>query len=219
MTLGTIQEFDFATNLPEALLWQFDDATRLKTLISEKQAWYDRAQRDFWTDWYRDVFDLRTANDFGLSVWSIILNFPLVANATPSEDRPVFGFGEENLNFYESNFGRDSGGAISLDTEQKRLILQLRYFQLITTGCVPEINEFMKHIFGNEGTVYVLDGLDMTAEYVFHFFPNSRILFVLENFDVLPRPAGVRLRVLITPGDSFGFDPYYLNFNNSNFSD
>lgn len=219
MSLGTIQKFDYATDLAEALLWRYDAALRLQALIAGKQAWYDGAHTQFWEDWYRDVFDLRTANDFGLNVWAIILNVPLIANAPPSDDRPVFGFGDNNLNFYESNFGRDTGGVVTLDTEQKRLILRLRYFQLTTAGCVPEVNTFLKHIFGDLGSCYVLDGLDMTAEYVFHFFPPSRILYVFENFDVLPRPAAVRLRILINPGDSFGFDPYYLNFENSNFAD
>lgn len=218
MTLGAVQQFDFGLNLSEALLWQYNDAIRLQTLIAEKQTWYDGAQTQFWNDWYRDVFDLRTANDFGLAVWSIILNVPLVANAPPTDDRPVFGFGVNNLNFFVSNFGRDTGGAVSLTTEQKRLILRLRYFQLITTGCVPEINVFLAQLFATEGPVYLLDGLDMTGEYVFRFFPASKILFVFENFDILPRPAGVRLRILVNPGDSFGFDPYYLNFENSNFS-
>lgn len=217
MTFGTIQTFDFSVRLEEALLWQYEAAVRLQKLITGKQEWYDVAQSQFWNDWYRDVFDLRTANDFGLSVWAIILNMPLVATTPPTDDRPVFGFGPPNLNFFESNFGSDAGGAILLDTEQKRLILRLRYFQLITRGAIPEINRFLKLLFSDQGPVYVLDGLDMTMTYVFGFVPSSRLRFVLENFDILPRPAGVEIDILVNPRDSFGFAPYYSNFENSNF--
>lgn len=213
-----IQKFNYDIDLTQALLWQYNSAERLQSLLAAKQAWYGQEHSAFWEAWVRDVFDLTTADDFGLTVWATILGVPLVANAAPTDARPVFGFGADNLNFFESNFGRDTGTVISLTTEQKRLILRLRVFQLISDGCVPSINEMLGLIFGDQGRVYVLDGEDMTCEYVFQFFPSSRVLFVLENYDILPRPAGVQLRVLINPGDSFGFDPYYLNFENSNFS-
>jgi hypothetical protein len=82
---------------------------------------------------------------------------------------------------------------------------------------VPEINAVLNYLFGGTGNVYVLDGLDMTMEYVFTYVPPSNVLFVLEQFDLLPRPAGVGSSIVVTPRDRFGFAPYYLNFENSNF--
>jgi hypothetical protein len=213
-----VQPFDFFTDLSLALLWQYDKAVRLQSLVASKQAWYDAQHSGFWSDWIRDVFDLRTANDFGLTVWAQILNLPLLALAPASGDREVFGFGEFNLNFENGNFGRDVDAALSLSTEQRRLALRLRYFQLVTRGTVPEVNAFLDVLFGDEGSVYVLDSLDMeTATYVFTFLPDPSVTFVLEQFDLLPRPAGVGVRILINPADRFGFDPYYLNFENSNY--
>lgn len=215
--MGTIQPFDPSADLEQALLWQYEGAVRLRALVEAKQAWFDGAQTAFWNDWYTDVFDLRTANDFGLSVWAYILDLPLLAYAPATGDRPVFGFGDFNLNFFESNFGRDNDAALSLSMEQRRLALRLRYFQLTTRGAVTEVNAFLAYLFGDEGLVYVLDGLDMTATYVFTFPPNAALLYVLQNFDLLPRPAGVKLNILINPAERFGFAPYYLNFENSNF--
>lgn len=217
MTAG-IQAFDPSLDLTQALLWQFNDAGRLQSLIAAKQAWYDDAQSQFWTDWERDVFDLTTANDFGLTVWGAILGIPLISAAPSDEGRPVFGYGTYNENFENGNFGRDPGSIVTLTTEQKRLILRLRYLQLVTRGAVVDVNAALSLIFADEGECYVLDGLNMTCEYVFKFFPSQAVLFVLENFDVLPRPAGVQFTILINPGDSFGFAPYYLNFNNGNFA-
>jgi len=213
----TIQPFDPSADLEQALLWQYEAAVRLRSIVEAKQAWFDGAQTAFWLDWYRDVFDLRTANDFGLSVWAYILDLPLLAYAPASGDRPVFGFGEFNLNFFESNFGRDNDAALSLSTAQRRLALRLRYFQLTTRGAVPEINTFLQYLFGDQGLVYVLDGQDMTCTYVFTFPPDAALLYVLQNFDLLPRPAGVKVTILINPAERFGFAPYYLNFENSNF--
>lgn len=215
---GAVQELDLNVDLLKAILWQYNDAQGLRTLLERKAEWYGVNQSAFWSDWIADVFDLRTANDFGLSVWGRILAVPLVAAADGSGSRPVFGFGEHNLNFYNSNFGRNADGVVNLTTEQKRLVLRLRYFQLTSNGTVPEINRFLAQLFGDQGRVYVLDSLDMEeAVYVFTFRPAASVLFVFEKFDLLPRPAGVGSRVLIQPGDSFGFAPYYLNFGNSNF--
>lgn len=213
--MTAIQQFNFDVDLLQALLWQYNDAARLQSILRQKEAWYEAAHAEFWNAWITDVFDLRTANDFGLSIWGRLLGVPLVAPVAGSGAREVWGFGVHNRNFFDGNFGRDTSSTISLTTEQKRLVLRLRYYQITTQATVPEINRVLAELFG-AGT-YVLDGGDMTAVYVFTYVPDAAVLFVLERFDLLIRPAGVELQVLIEPGDSFGFDPYYLNFENSNF--
>lgn len=216
--MSTIQTFDYSVDLMQALLWQHNDAERLQKLIEQKQAWYDANQEAFWDSWVVDVFDLRTANDFGLSVWSIILNQPLVVDAgSDSPDKPIFGFGEYHKNFNRGNFAK-SGGSIGLSTEQKRMILQLRYFQLVSRGAIPEVNAFLASIFEEMGSVYVTDGYDMTASYIFDFEPSSQLMLILEKFDLLPRPAGVELNILRTAGNSFGFGEFHSNFTNGNFA-
>lgn len=215
--MARIQEFEFSTNLLASLLWQHDNASRLRAIVEAEQRWFDEHQTAFWSNWVRDVFDLRTANNFGLSVWAIILNMPLLVFVESSGTREVFGFEPYGLNFSNGNFGRDSDAALSLTTEQRRLALRLRYFQLVSRGTVPEVNQFLKELFGDQGPAYVLDGGDMTATYVFAYLPEPNVLYVLQQFDLLPRPAGVEINVLINPGDGFGFAPFYLNFENGNF--
>ena len=134
-----IQAFDFSVNLLQAILWQYNDAARLQSLLEQKQAWYDLEHEEFWGDWYTDVFDLRTAIDFGLSVWSVILNVPLTITSGGEPSENLWGFGPFRKNFNRGNFAPSSSG-IKLTTAQKRLVLQLRYFQLVTRGAVPEIN-------------------------------------------------------------------------------
>lgn len=145
-----IQAFDFSVDLLRALLWQYNDAARLEALLRQKQEWYDANQTAFWRDWTRDVFDLRTANDFGLAVWAIILNVPLAA-ASQGDDpnKPIWGFGQYRENFTNGNFASISSSQLS--TEQKRLVLRLRYFQLVTRGTVPEVNSFLRYLFGDMG--------------------------------------------------------------------
>ncbi len=213
-----IQEFNFSVNVLEALLWQYNDAEKLQSLLQSKQDWYNENQRDFWANWYHDVFDLRTANDFGLSVWSIILNIPLFVEVPFIEQtNDAWGFGSFRKNFNNGNFGAAGSSVNVLTKEQKRLILRLRYFQLCSRGAIPEINEFLFSVRDILGECYVLDGLNMTITYVFAIAPSANILYVLENFDILPRPAGVKLNLVVSVRDAWGFGEYRKNFNHGNF--
>lgn len=216
--MTTIQTFDASVDLLRAILWQYDSAARLRSLLEAKQRWYDENQRDFWNAWYRDVFDLRTANDFGLSVWAIILDIPLVVVMPATDDEDVFGFGVNNLGYDEGSFGRSLAAADSLTTDQRRLVLQLRYFQLVTRGAVPEINAFLAYIFGTTGRVYVRDNLDMTCTYVFNFVPPASLRQILGGYDVLPRPAGVEINYLVQLDEGFGFEIDWLGFDQGSFT-
>lgn len=214
-----VQAFDFSVDLLRNLLWQYNEAEALQTLMTRKEAWYTEEHTEYWTDWARDVFDLQTANDFGLSVWAIILNIPLVVTPEPDDGKPVWGFGSGNtrVNFNNGNFAATSTG-FGLTTEQKRLVLRLRYFQLVTRGAAPEINAFMARLFEDEGVVYVADTGGMRARYIFSFVPSSALELVLRSFDLFPRPAGVGVDfAVIGEADGWGFGRYRQNFNNGNF--
>ena len=213
-----IQAFDFSLNLLRAMLWQYNDAPRLESLVTQKQEWFNIENQGFWEDWQRDVFDLRTANVFGLSVWAIILDTPLTVDsgALPGEERMIFGFASDDENFTHGNF--EPWVLLPLTVEQARLILRLRYFQLVTRGTVPEINEYFAALFGDQGSAYVVDGRNMTARYVFGFALSTDLQQVLSLFDLLPRPAGVFVDYVVIPdATNWGFGRYHLNFNNGNF--
>lgn len=216
--MSQIQALDFSVDIMQSLLWQYNDALRLQSLLQQKQDWYDLNQAGFWSDWVTDVFDLRTANDFGLSVWAILLDMPL-AITTPEGafDDQRFGFEERRLNFNNGNFSPTA--VANLTTEQKRLILRLRYFQLVTRGTIPEINKFFAYLFGELGSVYVVPGASpMTGLYIFNFPLSSALEVVITEFDLLPRPAGVGINyVIIGEADGFGFGRYHENFTNGNF--
>ncbi len=186
-----IQEFDFSVDVLKALLWQYDNATNLRGLLDQQNIWYAAYQKGFWQDWYTDVFDLRTANAFGLSVWSIILGQPLFSSFAGNVGYPFFGFGAGNENFGVYNFGSLTGGNNIYSPTTARLLLQLRYFQLTSSGTVPETNRMLKYLFSSYGDAYLQDNLDMTQIYVFNFVIPAEISYMLTNTDILPRPAGV----------------------------
>jgi hypothetical protein len=212
-----IYDFDWSVNTLRALLWQYNEAENIQKLVASKQAWYEENQSNFWKRWVRDVFDIRTANDFGLSVWSIILGCRTVTDIPPT-NKANFGFGPYNKNFNNGNFGQIGTKSKYLNTEQKRILLRLRYFQMISRCTVPEINAMLKSLFQDVGQVYISDINSMEyIVYVFSFVPSQDIRFVIDNFDILPRPAAVGVRTIINVRPVFGFGPYNRNFNNGTF--
>lgn len=221
--MSTIQEFDFSVDILRALLWRNNEAPNIKALLEFKQANFDADSRDFWADWTRDVFDLRTANEFGLNVWSIILgiNITIEPTVTPIPNTN-WGFGADRINFGTpinlSNF-TPSAGETSLSLEDARLVLRLRYYQLTTNGNVSDINLILEDVFGAQGAAYVTDNLDMTIHYTFLFQLSSSVQRVLTNFDILPRPAGVLVTFAVDFANSdWGFGAFRMNFENGGFT-
>lgn len=206
----------------QALLWQYNQAARLESLVLQKQKWIDENVTISIQEWYNFVFNLEAAHEIGLYVWSIILNLPLYSTLTPSPSGyPAFGFSAFAFNFFGdpsdptpagSNFAVGSGGAISgLTIKEQRQLLQMRYFQLITNGSVTEINRALAWVFG-EGAAYVIDNLDMTMTYLFNNNPSPSLINAMEQLDVLPRPAAVELDIIIGFTYSFGFANFGTNF-------
>jgi hypothetical protein len=212
--MATVQQFDFNVDLLRAVLWQYQDATGLQSVLQAKSAWYEENQRDFWTNWTRDVFDLTTANDFGCAVWGVILGLPLSIGQPGTGDRGVWGFGVENENYENAGFGRKSAGVSALTLEEKRIILRLRYFQIVSDGSVPFANFALQAVLGQG---YVRDNYDMTVTYVFETRLPEQLATVLQQFDLLPRPAGVGTNILYLSEPVWGFGPEHENFENGPF--
>ncbi len=211
------QTFDYAINLFDFFLWQYNTADSLKSLMTDKQTWYDTNVSECLNDWYADVFNLDTANDFGLAVWAIILDLPLFGEVNPDPpDKPIFGFGEFYKNFENGNFS-NINQQIGFTTEEKRLLLKLRYFSLTTRCDVPDINSFFKYVFSPYGTVYVLDHQDMSITYVFTYDINTDLLDIMLHYNLLPRAAGVEIKSLNVDRPIFGFGTENENFNQGNF--
>lgn len=210
-------KLEFNVNLMRTVLWQYENAPKLKSLVQAEQDWANENVTEFWKNWFRDVFNLKTANEFGLNVWSRILDVPLTINR-PRRVGGVFGFGSNHKNLGNGNFGRARSQDIEVSTEQARKILLLRWFQLTSRPTVANINEALEIVFG-EGIAYVQDNLDMSYQlFMFTERPDYQTIDMLKNTDLLPRPSTVGSTILVQPRKGFGFGRNHLNFGNGNFS-
>ncbi len=205
-------------DLLSAIDWQRGSAEKINKLIQLKQDWYDTNYCDFWNDWVKDVFDLRTANEFGLSVWSIILDLPLFDQSQKSRsDYPAIYFGSFKKNFFGGNFGKNASTVNDLTTDQKRIMLQLKAFIMHMRSSTFEINKKMTELFGFRA-VYVLDNLDMSYTYVISDSELLSFISVIQDYDLLPRPNSVSVNVVIGSNPTpYLFGSSRDNFGNGNF--
>lgn len=215
--MSKIQDFNSSTNLLEAILWQYNEAEHLIKIVENKNKWYNDNITQFWNDWYRDVFNVDTANDFGLSVWAKILNVNFSTPPQETRNDNVFGFGDYFSNFYQSNFSPVQDDTYQLSLEQKRLIIKLTYQKYHILPSVPEINKIIRALIAEDG--YIVDGLDMTTNLIVLTSQlDEGTQYILDTFDLLPRPAGVGVQTIVATGNEFGFEPYGMNFFNGFFA-
>jgi hypothetical protein len=153
----TIQQFYQGNPSPiiGALLWQYTNTVALATLVQTKNNFYNSWDERFWIGWVRNVFNLTTANQFGLCVWSIILDTPLYINLGPEIDNTeIWGFNDyiaypDLINTYW-NFGGSDGStganfsasadSITLTVEEQRFLLRMKYLKCISYGGIPQTN-------------------------------------------------------------------------------
>lgn len=224
---NTIEEFNYDINVRQAILWQYNQATNINSILNYKQDWLDENYTFFWNNFYDTIFwlwntrpdgELNSFSDFGCALWAIILGIPLQIVNPPDPDIIPFGF-ENHLPFDNAPF-TDSSNENFIPRDLRILLLKLRYFQLTTRGDVIGINAFLAKVLagfeGYNGRVYVLDNHDMTITYVFTEPLSAEFSFILDQYDILPRPASVGLLISIEPDSVFGFENHQP-FNNGPF--
>jgi hypothetical protein len=205
--------------LRQVILWQHEQALKLIGMVDVRQEGHDRLQRDFWENWYNDVFNIDTATDFGLGIWAQILKVNVSVDFDAQPDKIAFGYGSERRRYGQGNYGARDGSVSYLSTDQKRLLIRARYFSLTSKPTLDNINDFLrKYFWKGDAKVYVSDLMDMSsALYTFNYQPDGELSFLLENTDILPRPATVGVRVRIIGKRSFGYGEHRANYFESNY--
>lgn len=178
--MSNIFEYDPSVDFTKHIFWQYNNAPNLNSLVNSKQTWYQTNQTQYWQDWVNNVLNITTANDYGLSIWGILLGIP----------RTYLVDGEN----------------MSLSTEQYKTVILARLKMLKMRGTIPEINSLLQFIFGKYGKAYVIDNYDMSITYRFNFSLTPLQIAVLQNVSILPKPAGVEINVVALGNDVFGFN-------------
>lgn len=149
-------------------------------------------------EFYRLVFNVDTAEGYGLDVWGRIVGVSRVLNL------PVpgvyFGFSEALPGSYPFDEAIFYGGATLTsnfalsDTAFRRLILA-KALANISDGSIPSINQILINLFSQYGNCYVVDRNDMSLKYSFGSTLDSVDRAIVTQSGALPKPAGVSFTI------------------------
>lgn len=194
-SIGTIPPFDFW----RTIISQYSNSPILTTLISNFFDYIDQTIN--FDNFFDNIWNLDTAQGFGLDVWGRILGVSRILEI-PSSDM-FLGFeeaGDPNfVGFNQAPFysGVGSTSNFALSDTAYRFLLFAKAFANISDGSIASINQILLSLFPRRGNCYVVDGLDMTMEYVFEFQLSAVELAIVLNSGVLPRPVGVSATVVV----------------------
>ncbi|GAN70684.1 DUF2612 domain-containing protein [Acetobacter syzygii] len=179
-------------NVRQTLLSQYANAPRIQTLIAGWNQMLDPAS--LIAQWYQLVWNLQTAQGYGLDVWGRIVGVPRVLSLSAqsylgffeSSDLTQEGFGQ--VPWYS---GGDATNNYRLADDGYRQLIYAKALANISDGSVIALNTILTTLFAGQGDAYVRDNGDMTITYVFKFVPTAVQVSIIQNSGVLPRPAGV----------------------------
>lgn len=173
------------------VLSQYANSPLLTTLVDDFAQWLDPASR--FADFYSLMWNIDTAEGFGLDVWGRILGVTRILQVPTGDflgfeqdaDAQPFGFGI----FYS---GSRLTNNVALTDAAYRTLLLAKAALNITDASIPAINSILLNLFGDG---YVRDNLDMTITYVFSVALTPVQTAIVFQSGVLPKPCGVSFTV------------------------
>ena len=165
-------------NVEQTIISQYGNSSTIGTLIQNMNENIDpHADID---NFYDTIFNVSTANLFGLAIWSRIVGIPqslIVSLGAYLEDETVF-----------------------------RSLVMLKALSNILFASSPSINQLLQNwIGGTNPRAYVNDLGHMTMAYRFEFGLTSEQALILTTSGIFLRPAGVLAIAIDTIYPVFGF--------------
>jgi hypothetical protein len=179
-------------NYRQTIVSQYDQSPTINAWLNAFNAWVDPVH--LIDDFYDKIWNLDTAQGYGLDVWGRIVGVGRVLQIAASK---YFGFDEAtNLSadpFNQSPFysGQQISNNFILSDDGFRTLIRAKALSNICDGSIPGINAVLLRLFGSRGNVYVTNGCDMTMTYTFTFAPTPVETAIVQQSGVLPLPVGV----------------------------
>lgn len=177
--IGTI---NFTIDNSRCWLWQYDQAPNLSALLKSSDAFVQNNVSKFWEDWEKNVFNIRTADTFGLNLWGKIL-------------------GVERI-----KYTNDAGETVAFTDDMYRLLLLARVMKFNSNGSLKSINDYLQFVFEGK-PVFCVTNNDMSIRIILYYHPSTEDMAVIQSDGFIPVPAGVLVNYyVVPPEETFGFD-------------
>jgi len=187
--IGTPARF----NVMDTVLSQYANSPIIMQLVQNFSAYFDQTQN---IDAFFDtIFNINTAQGYGLDVWGRIVGVNRVIAIQTSS---AFGFQEAGASatgFEQGSFF--SGGSVTsnfaLSDDAFRILIFAKALSNISDGSIASCNQILLALFPNRGNCYVVDGLNMTMTYTFTFATSDVEQSFIQGSGILPKPTGVQV--------------------------
>lgn len=188
-------------NIGQTILSQYANSPALCGIID---AWNQALDPAALIDqWYALVWNVRTAQGYGLDVWGHIVGVSRVLSIASVDYlgwREANDLTEEGFNQAPWYSGAEATSNYRLSDDGYRQLIYAKALANISDGSVLSINTILTTLFAGQGDAYIKDNGDMTMTYVFRFVPTDVQVSIIQNSGVLPRPAGVGVSYSIEAG-------------------
>jgi len=203
----------------QTIMSQYANSPRLLSIINTVSDALDPSK--FTNDFYRLIMNIPTANSHGLDIWGRIVGISRTVSF-PNPQGEYLGFSD---GFYPFNERPFSGSGSESDTweladDAYRELILIKALSNIIYATAPNINRLLETVF--DGVCYFLITGPMDARYVFEFDLSPYQRHIVYNTDILPRPCGVLISIIINADTDgiFGFSGSGLQpFNQGVFFD
>jgi len=199
--------------LMETVASQYANSPILMGLIANFNAYID--PRADINDFYAKMWDIATAEGYGLDVWGRIVGVSRVMKVPINADQ-YFGFsGTELQPFNQGPFfsGTPETENNLLTDDAFRALILVKAMTNISGCSAQRTNYVLTQLFGTGGVMesvlpsplgeygktYCIDNHDMTVGYVFEFTPTPLQLAILQQSGAVLRPSGVFVNVVLIP--------------------
>lgn len=191
--------------IEKTIMSQYANSPKLMHIITS--LWSAIAPEKFTEDFYTFVMSIPSSNGFGLDIWGRIVGIGRTVTFV-NPDGEYFGFEEGFYPFNERPFSAPGSGSDTweLTNEAYRELILMKALSNIVYATAPNINSLMRAMF--DGPCYCLITGHMQMRYVFEFELTPYQRHLVYNTDILPRPCGVEISIIISadPAGIFGFE-------------
>ena len=194
-------------DVERTIISQYANSPTITQLIQNMNQYLD-PRTDF-DAFYDFVWNVDTAQGFGLDIWGRIVN--IKRELQIPNDPVYFGFNEAlpgSYPFNQAPFFDGNPAATQtylLGDDAYRSLILTKALSNITSTNAPALNQLLQNMFSGRGRCYVNDLGGMQLRYVFEFDLTPVEYAIITQSGVLPRPSGVGAIIFQSALPLFGF--------------
>jgi len=175
-------------SVERTIISQYADSATIVAMIKNMDECID-PRTDF-DMFYNYVWNVETAQGFGLDIWGRIVGVSRLLNVPGSTPNPgAYTF---------------TPGTYELSDSQYRTVLLVKALANISDSTARSLNVLFSNLFSTRGRCYAIDVGGMTMMLTFEFYLEPFEYVIINT--ISPRPAGVLLDILqVDPTQTFGF--------------